>query len=281
MADLYGSQDVTIRNDDGSKVVDITTDAATKNRLDSAAIIVDGTTGNVARVVGGRLAVAAVPAGAVTLVLGWAGNNAPYKANMWLLVQTWDVPSGGYIFNPFQIQYSAGNSSSSVKASKRLALGSFNNTTQTFTDGLAYTAPDFGSYLDLNFTADVGTAATITITYTNEIGTTGRTATYAMTSGAGGDKNGHIIRVPLQSGDTGIRDITNVTTSASGTATFTFLGKTDIFLDSADASGVVYTDTLPLEAFVMSYPFTVGLYITSASTAPVDRVINLTALLIG
>jgi len=200
---------------------------------------------------------------------------------MWRLVTTYDVPSGGYILNPFQIQYSAGNSSSLVKASKRLAMGTFNNTTQTFTDGLAYTTPDFGGYLDINFTADVGTAAIITITYTNEIGTTGRTVTYAMTTGAGGDKNGHVVTVPLQSGDTGIRDITNVTTSASGTATFSLYGKTDIFYDSADSSGVVYTDTLPLEAFVMSYPFTVGLYITSASTAPVDRVLNLTCLLIG
>lgn len=226
----------------------------------------------------GRLKVESVNAsGAVTNVLSWVGKNAPYKSMMWLSVASWIIPIN-YRMSPFQIQYSAGNASSYVRATKRLLLGSFNNSTQVFTDDSSYSLPDFGAYINIYFTSDVGTSRTLTITYVNQDGVAGRTATYALTSGAGGDKNGHMQRITLQSGDVGVRDITNVTTNGTGTATFKLFGETDIFLDSADSSGVVYTDTLPLYAFLVEYGFTISLQITSASTSSVDRMLNLTSI---
>lgn len=211
------------------------------------------------------------------IVIAWSGSNAPYKSLMWLPVLSWDVPVGTN-FNPYQIQYSAGNSSSYIKATKRLLMGSFNNATQVFTDGGSYVAPDFAGYLNIYFLADVGTSRTVTITYVNSLGVAGRTATYAMTSGSGGDKNGHMQRITLQAGDVGVRDITNITTDGTGTATFQIFGETDFIYDSADASGVVYTDTLPIAAFVIPYGFTISFQITSAATSAVDRTFNVTGV---
>ena len=228
----------------------------------------------------GRLKVEAtnIIVGESTNVASWVGNNAPYKANMWLTVASWNMPLN-YQFVPYQIQYSAGNASSYVKATKRLLMGSFNNITQAFTDGEAYPNADFASYLNIYFTADVGTSRTVTITYINQEGVAGRTTTYNMTSGAGGDKIGHMQRLVLQGTDIGVRDITNISTNGTGTATFFIYGETDIFSDSADASGVVYTDTIPLDAFLINYGFIISLQITSSATSSVDRMMNLTGLM--
>lgn len=68
--------------------------------------------------------------------------------------------------------------------------------------------------------ATVGnTATTVTISYTNQAGTPGRTSTATIFGGASFREVGAIIPIPLQAGDTGVRSVESVTvTATTGTA---------------------------------------------------------------
>lgn len=67
------------------------------------------------------------------------------------------------------------------------------------------------------YAAPGATAATWTISYTNQDGTAGRTATYAHPANA--ESIGQLIPVSLQAGDTGVRSVESLTCSvSSGTA---------------------------------------------------------------
>lgn len=81
-----------------------------------------------------------------------------------------------------------------------------------------------GSYGDTQIWIEAVTAftgnPTFTITYTNQAGTTGRTATLA----AGlAPTLGRMLQIPLQSGDTGVQKIDNVACSVATVGTFNVL----------------------------------------------------------
>lgn len=63
------------------------------------------------------------------------------------------------------------------------------------------------------------TGTTVTISYTNQAGTSGRTSTATSFGGTGLREAGILIPIPLQAGDTGVRSIQSVTvTATTGTA---------------------------------------------------------------
>jgi hypothetical protein len=63
------------------------------------------------------------------------------------------------------------------------------------------------------------TATTVTISYTNSAGTSGRTSTATSFGGSGFREVGVLIPIPLQAGDTGVESIESVTvTATTGTA---------------------------------------------------------------
>jgi hypothetical protein len=63
------------------------------------------------------------------------------------------------------------------------------------------------------------TATTVTISYTNSAGVSGRTSTATSFGGTGFREGGILIPIPLQAGDTGVRSIQSVTvTATTGTA---------------------------------------------------------------
>jgi hypothetical protein len=64
-----------------------------------------------------------------------------------------------------------------------------------------------------------GTATTVTCSYTNQAGTSGRTTPAVAVGGSGLNVASLLIRLPLQSGDTGFRSVESVTLAGStGTA---------------------------------------------------------------
>lgn len=81
-----------------------------------------------------------------------------------------------------------------------------------------------GSYKDTQIWFEAVTAftgnPTITISYTNQDGTAGRTATIAFGSAP---TLGRMFQIPLQSGDTGIQKIDNVTGTVATVGTFNIL----------------------------------------------------------
>lgn len=58
------------------------------------------------------------------------------------------------------------------------------------------------------------TATTVTVSYTNETGTSGRTSTAVVLGGAGFREAGVVVRIPLQAGDLGFRSVESVTLAA-------------------------------------------------------------------
>lgn len=80
------------------------------------------------------------------------------------------------------------------------------------------------SYADTQIWVEAVTAftgnLTVTITYTNQDGVTGRTATLATGAAL---TVGRMMQVPLQSGDTGVQAITNVAGSVATAGTFNVL----------------------------------------------------------
>ena len=138
------------------------------------------------------------------------------NANEWQDVASYIVPTG-YKYSVLSLRCNSETTGESARVFIELNGGTFNCATNTFTDGNSFTAPQFGSGLYAKVTTQIGSAVadTITITYTNEVGTTGRTCTIVI------PKNsvvGTSIEGILQGDDIGVRDITNVTHSATGQA---------------------------------------------------------------
>ena len=81
-----------------------------------------------------------------------------------------------------------------------------------------------GSYSDTQIWIEAVTAftgnLTVTITYTNQSGVTGRTATLATGTAL---TVGRLMQVPLQAGDTGVQEITNVAGTVATAGTFNVL----------------------------------------------------------
>ena len=81
-----------------------------------------------------------------------------------------------------------------------------------------------GSYSDTQIWIEAVTAftgnLTVTITYTNQSGVTGRTATLAAGTAL---TVGRLMQVPLQAGDTGVQAITNVAGTVATAGTFNVL----------------------------------------------------------
>lgn len=93
----------------------------------------------------------------------------------------------------------------------------------------------------------LGTAATtITISYTNQANTSGRTSTATSIGSAGLREAGAIIPIPLQAGDTGVRSVESVTLAAS-TATAGNFGVC-LFKPLAVMSMESYTGASPLDS---------------------------------
>ena len=99
-------------------------------------------------------------------------------------------------------------------------LGTINIGTGAFTDGVAMPSKTIrgtsvqtaASLAFCAVTSAVSGTSTITITYTNQSGTTGRTASLTLPSSPALG-SAFYIHPHLQAGDTGIRDVTNITQS--------------------------------------------------------------------
>jgi hypothetical protein len=93
-------------------------------------------------------------------------------------------------------------------------------TPQTVGGALTRNTGGEGNQIWVEIYTQIGTTArTITASYTNQAGTAGRTTEAAAIGGTGSREATRLIRLPLASGDTGVRSVESVTLSDStGTA---------------------------------------------------------------
>ena len=220
MADLNDlTTNVNIWNDDKSKSVTVTTDGP-KERLDVAATI--------------------EAAGNFPLEVQYNKSFAAVNANEWQEVADYTVPTG-YQFSVTSFRCYSATAGEEARVIVETIAGTYECSTNTFTDGDAIASPQFASGVYILLTTANGNANdVITITYTNEHGTTGRTCTISL---AKNSLLGTHIEGVLEGDDIGIRDVTNVTSTATQAGAFAVEMYYSIFSLLMTSSGTMYQAT--------------------------------------
>lgn len=209
-------------------------------RLDTMAVLTDENA-NIATISGsGRLHVDVTPSPAnIPVKLTFNGNDTAVNNYEWQELLSYTVPTG-YNFNPASFYGKSAVAGEIARALLKTTMGSFVGSTDTFTDGDALTAPQFADELFVYVTTATGSGSNdvVTITYTNYEGTTGRTGTVTIPKSS---PIGTRLRVTLQSGDYGVRDVTNCTHAETGQAgDWNIEAVTTLFNETLTSSGVQY-----------------------------------------
>jgi len=174
---------------------------------------------------------------------------ATIAANEYVMALSYTVPAG-YAFNLIRFSGFAGNTSGLSRLVEKINFGSFNTGTNVFTDsGFSAPVPHFFGILEAEVTTALSaTADTLAITYVNQDGVGGRTATAIMPSGA---VVGRRIRATLQAGDTGVQDVTAVTDSAATTGVVRIQGINQLSFLRMLVTDQLYTDIFSDESVIV------------------------------
>jgi hypothetical protein len=149
------------------------------------------------------------PSGALPLTLNYhdALAVAGAQVNQFYSAVKYTVPTG---YKYVASLYNAASEDNRVTAriSKFIQLGAWNLGTQVFTAGSSYSSPLFASYLEAEVTTTLGNVddTTLSVTYTNQDGVSGRTGT-SFNSLRKLMPSGFKVRIVLQAGDYGVRSV--------------------------------------------------------------------------
>lgn len=149
-------------------------------------------------------------------------SNGAIVANAFKRVLTYAVPAG---FSGYLIRFASFQNE--VAQSRLVAetnLGSHNCNTNIFTAGSSYTSPAWASIVEADVTTALAAGAgnvVITVTYTNEAGTSGRTGTFTIPKGSA---VGSRWKLSLQAGDLGVRSIQAMSAAPTQVGVISALG---------------------------------------------------------
>lgn len=155
-------------------------------------------------------------AGNLPIQIKFQANHSAVNSNEWQEVLNYTIPAN-YEFDASTFEGHSQFANEAIRVIQETLGGSFNCATNTFTDNSSILAPQFGTGMYIHVTTAIGSGVNdiFTITYINQDSIAGRTATVTIPKSSLVDTR---IEVVLQSGDYGVRDITNVTHSATGQA---------------------------------------------------------------
>ena len=235
MADLYRSQDVTLRSDDGTIVAYLDAQghlcvagkvaagvAPSSNPVYVSGIDGGGLKRGILTDTLGRIKTVGVITPDLTRLMIELAVDRTDVIAFGLMRQRglrYTVPTG-YNLEITGLSVAASDNKSEIIIGKTQSLGTYNSGTATFVAGTAYTTPVFGSNLYLEVTTAMGNTndQIYTITYTNQSGTGSRTAT------VGGalkvkklDAVGVIYPMALQTGDFGVMSVQSVAVDKANT----------------------------------------------------------------
>lgn len=154
-------------------------------------------------------------------------------------------------------------------AAAEYELGSLAVATNTFSSGVVMPTKTIKSQsiqTAASLTAAVATAALtattpdLTISYTNQSGTTSRTATLTLPTGAAVN-SAFLVGPHLQSGDTGVRAVTNLSISTGSAGTIKLYGLMILgmgFVTGTAAVDFTFTSLDPLQTGIPLWPLAVG-----------------------
>jgi len=169
----------------------------------------------------------------------WDRYDVSTNNGEWQDLLSYTVPTG-YDLNAVSFIASSDVANEKARVVARELLGTFNCSTDTFTQGDSYVLPVFASRMYLTVTSAIANSKndTITITYTNALGVTGRTSTVVIPKGS---DVGTKLEILFEGLDYGLISITNVTHSESGQAgEFSLSGVNELFYLILDSSGTLY-----------------------------------------
>lgn len=223
--------------------------------------------------------------GALSVVVIGGTNKTPVQikfeadtpavnSNEWQDLVEYTVPNG-YDYYIVKFEGYSEVAGESIRAIVKTIAGSYDSPTNTFTDDDNFITPKFASEMYLYVTSQIGNANdTVTITYTNQDGTTGRTATVGIPKGS---LIGTALNIVLQTGDYGIMDITNITHTATGQAgAFTVYMTLDFFYLLLKTSSTQYrTGSLPIGCFILEEGASLSLQYFSKTKSTYIRRANL------
>jgi hypothetical protein len=164
------------------------------------------------------------------------------QANYWFAAATYTVPTG-YRFSIGQYNSYSSDNRVAARVSKLKKLADWNPTSFALTNTASYTTPIFASFIELEVVSTMGGAndQVVTITYTNHLGTSGRTATDAL--GLKLKKNtpaGYKLLFALQQGDIGVLSIQSVTADVTNTGSVRVNGGIDLYWQDMPVSAENY-----------------------------------------
>lgn len=198
----------------------------------------------------GKLLTSTVNPSRKTIELNASGSLGLYVASMWRNYLLYTVPAS-YRFELIAYSSSCANTGGSSRINKVITLGDYNIGTNTFTDGSAYTLPEFCSGIDAEVTTILSaTPVTLTITYVNQSGVGGRSGTIGPISAS--SVVGTRWPMTLQAGDYGITDITAVARSAAPTGVVRLYGLTNLFYHKNDNAEYTYITTTSRESLILN-----------------------------
>ena len=206
-------------------------------------------------------------------------SSQPVNANEWQDVIEYVVPTG-YNLSISEFSGNSTTTSDIIRAIRSSSMAYYNTATNTFTDGAAITLPQFITRFYVHVLTAIGSGVndTITITYTNNLGVTGRTATITITKST---IAGTRLEVAFQAGDYGAIDITNVTHTATGQAgNIEIEGNIDLVYVTMAAAGTQYDAIGALSSLVILAGQTLTLQFKTSATAAKTRRLSLIGSLV-
>lgn len=196
-------------------------------------------------------------------------------ANIWEMTRSYTVPAG-YNLEITNFTTRAGNATSWGRVINEKDLGTYNQATGVFTAGSAYITPYFGGYIEAEVTATTAGGSTLTITYTNSSGVTGRTATITVPTGA---VVGQHFIATLQGQDIGVLSVQNVTDAGGTAGTFSIKGVNVLFIERMTSSDTTYHQITSRESVIVAAGETIEIHKRSSQTASVDRLVSVVGIL--
>jgi hypothetical protein len=173
--------------------------------------------------------------------LNFVKTEGALVANVFKRVLTYTVPSG---YNGFLIKFTSFQGEAA--ASRLVAetnLGTQTIATNTFTAGTSYASPQWAAIIQAEVTTAIQSGSgnvTLTVTYTNESGTSGRTGSISIPRAS---VVGSRWDLTLQAGDLGVQLIQTISNSPSVTGVVKILGLIQLGVHQ-DQSTTTQTETI-------------------------------------
>lgn len=206
--------------------------------------------------------------------LSFSGTVAPVVASQYSPVLQYTIPAG-------RILYPTSFRSLSATAGHYSALvclcdfGAYNLGTKAFTNKNQVTQPRFMFNMFTHATTALSGSTTVTATYVNQDGVTGRTATATLPASS---VNGARINFVLQAGDTGVMDVTAVSNSGTPTGTVEIYGVNTIAYHVNSTASVLTFEDFPIQQTYVAGDI-ISLEIFATTTTAAHREVEATFLM--